>query len=140
MNLITLNAQMNMYLCYHYVLLLPLLLLLCYLNFWREIQIYESEKFQILAGNLNSKCKMQNANGKCNRLSVKPFIATALFSLFIYMSYVLCVTNLVPFSVQTYWSQYLYSILLKNRSWMSNNTDHSLENETTVTWRILSYV
>ena len=25
----------------------------------RESQIYESEKFQILAGNLNSKCKMQ---------------------------------------------------------------------------------
>ena len=31
----------------------------------------------------NAKCKMQNANanGKCNRLSVKPFIATALFIL-----------------------------------------------------------
>ena len=43
---------------------------------------YYSYDIQILAGNLNSKCKMQNANananGKCNRLSVKPFIATAL--------------------------------------------------------------
>ena len=33
----------------------------------------------------NAKCKMQNANanakGKCKRLSVKPFIATALFLL-----------------------------------------------------------
>ncbi len=33
----------------------------------------------------NAKCKMQNANanakGKCNRLSVKPFIATALFNI-----------------------------------------------------------
>ena len=57
----TLNAQMNMYLCYHYVPLL--LLLLCYPNFGRKF-----------------KFEMQNANakGKCNRLSVKPFIATAL--------------------------------------------------------------
>ena len=53
---------MNMYLCYHYVPLL--LLLLCYPNFGRKF-----------------KFEMQNANakGKCNRLSVKPFIATALF-------------------------------------------------------------
>ena len=54
---------MNMYLCYHYVPLL--LLLLCYPNFGRKF-----------------KFEMQNANakGKCNRLSVKPFIATALLN------------------------------------------------------------
>ena len=30
--------------------------------FWREIQTFESEF--VLAGNLNSKCKIQNANAK----------------------------------------------------------------------------
>ena len=58
---------MNMYLCYHYVPLL--LLLLCYPNFGRKF-----------------KFEMQNANakGKCNRLSVKPFIATALFLILVH--------------------------------------------------------
>ena len=65
---LTLNAQMKRYHCYHHVfLLLLLLLLLCYLNFWREIQIYESEKFRIFGGKFkfemqNTRCKMQNAN------------------------------------------------------------------------------
>ena len=85
-----LNAQMNMYLCYHYVLLLLLLLLLT-----------TPMLSKFLAGNSNIwigkipnfgrkfKFEMQNANanakGKCNnRLSVKPFIATALFSLVVY--------------------------------------------------------
>ena len=54
-------ANVIFYLCYHHVLLLLLLLLLllCYLIFWQEIQIYEWEKFRILTGNLNAKCKMQ---------------------------------------------------------------------------------
>ena len=42
----------------------------------------------------NAKCKMQNANGKCNMLSVKPFIATALFVIMLHvaccMSHALC--------------------------------------------------
>ena len=52
--------------------------LLCYLK-----MLAGNSNARILAGNLNSKCKMQNANakGKCNRLSVKPFIATALLYL-----------------------------------------------------------
>jgi hypothetical protein len=45
---------------------------------------YYSYAIQILAGNLNSKCKMQNANanarGRCSGLGVGPFIATALFT------------------------------------------------------------
>ena len=71
---------MNMYLCYHYVPLL--LLLLCYPNFGRK---FKFEMQNAKCKMQNAKCKMQNANanakGKCNRLSVKPFIATALFSL-----------------------------------------------------------
>ena len=56
---------------------------------------------EFLAGNLNSRCKckmqmqmlilmlmlmqmLQNANAKCNRLSVKPFIATALLLLYLF--------------------------------------------------------
>ena len=56
---------MKRYLCYHHVMF--------------------GGKFKYMIPNFGQKFKfeMQNANsnGKCNRLSVKPFIATALFIL-----------------------------------------------------------
>ena len=89
----TLNAQMNMYLCYHYVPLL--LLLLCYPNFGRK---FKFEMQNAKCKMQNAKCKMQNANanGKCNRLSVKPFIVIYCIVLY-YILYVLYLDGLGPY-------------------------------------------
>ena len=76
-----LKHQLKRYPCCHHVLLL--LLLLCYLKILAGNSYIWIE---FLAGNLNSKCKMQTQmlmqNANANRLSVKPFISTDLFLLF----------------------------------------------------------